>query len=178
MKIIRSWPKNVPPGRAHVVDTLPRFVMDDYDYRGLINYGDDLILIEWDIAVSPEDLRRFADQCKAQPDRVRVAPYRLYAGTGSNVPLPQPVWVHRKYYDPRIKATASFVEEGDPTCHMFGLGLAYLPHALLVRFSDEMPGHFSDGTFSAWHQAYVESETPISWDVRPIHLHYPIEELT
>lgn len=179
MKVIRSWPKTVPANRPHVVDALPRFVMDDYDYRGLVDYNDDLILIEWDIAVGMEDLARFAAQAKTEPDRVRVAPYVLYAGTGSQQILAGgPVWAHRRYDYPEIKASASFVTPDDPTCHLFGLGLVYLPHAVLERFTRQMPGHFSDGSFSAWHNAYERAEVPISWDVRPVHLHYPIEELS
>lgn len=177
MKVIRSWPKTVPPGRGHVVDPLPRFEMESYDYRGLVEFGEDLVLLEWDIAVGKEALQRFIEQCAAEPDRVRVAPYRLYAGTGSNEPLPREVWVHRRYYDATLRAAAMFVDEGEPTCHLFGLGMVYLPHLVLKRFAKECPGHFSDGSFSAWHNAHVETETPISWDVRPVHLHYPIEQI-
>lgn len=178
MIVVRSWPEEVPLGRAHVVDDLPRFVMHDYDYRRLTELGDDVLLIEWDIAVSMEDLTRFAGQARSEPGQVRVAPYRLYAGTGSNTALSRPVWAHRRYFDPAIRATCAFVDDDEPTCHLFGLGMAYLPHAVLTRFTREFPGHFSDGTFSAWHHANVAAETPISWDVRPVHLHYPIEELT
>lgn len=177
MKVVRSWPKEVPAGRGHVVDPLPRFVMETYDYRGLVDIGDDLVLLEWDIAVSKEDLELFVGQAKAEPERVRVAPYKLYAGTGSNELLPQEVWAHRRYFDVNIKATASFVSAGDLTCHLFGLGMVYLPHTILRRYAEDCPGHFSDGSFSAWHNVHVEAEPPISWDVRPVHLHYPIERI-
>lgn len=178
MKIIRSWPKHVPSGRAYVYDDLPRFVMETYDYRGLADaFTEDLILLEWDIAVDRDALERFIAWCEVEPDRVRVAPYRLWAPTGSNDPLSNAPWAHRAYHYPEVKATMRYVDEGEPTCHMFGLGMVYLPHEIVRAYADAAPGHFSDGSFSAWHSNNVAFETPIAWDVRPVHLHYPIERM-
>lgn len=178
MKIIRSWPKAIPARRAYVHDDLPRFMMETYDYRGLADaFPEDLILLEWDIAVDMDALARFIAQCEAEPDRVRVAPYRLWAATGTSDLTPNPPWAHRSYDYPEIKASCSFVEEGDPVCHLFGLGMVYLPHDTVRGYAEAAPGHFSDGSFSAWHNAHISAETPISWDVRPVHLHYPIERM-
>ena len=179
MKIIRSFPKTVPPGRAYVQDDLPRFEMETYDYRGLADqFPDvDLLLLEWDIAVDKDGIERFVAQCEAEPGRVRVAPYRLWAPTGSSEPLDSPPWAHRAYHYPEVKASCRHVDEDEPVCHLFGLGMVYLPRDVLRHYSDVAPGHFSDGSFSAWHANTVSLETPISWDVRPVHLHYPIERM-
>lgn len=176
MKVIRSWPEKVPDGRPHVMDTLPRYIMRDYDYRWLHDLGDDIVLLEWDIAVGKEDLERFIGYARQNPDRVIVAPYKLYSGTEVNILLPQEYWAHRRYYGD-LRHVCQWVTEGEPTCHLFGLGMAYLPLTLLADFADDVGGHFSDGSFSAWHNAYVQAETPITWDVRPVHLHYPIEQI-
>lgn len=178
MKIIRSFPKTVPPGRAYVQDDLPRFEMETYDYRGLVDaFPEDLVLLEWDIAVDMDALQRFTAQCEAEPERVRVAPYRLWSPTGSTDLMADPPWAHRAYHYPEVRASCRFVDEGEPTCHLFGLGMVYLPHAIVREYAEAAPGHFSDGSFSAWHSNNVAFETPISWDVRPVHLHYPIERM-
>lgn len=168
--MIRSWPAVIPPDRAYVVDTLPRFVMHDYSYRGLGDYNDDILLIEWDMAISAEDLGRFKQHIAEDPTRVVVAPYRVYTPTTRNVPLPMgPKWVHRRYNDG--EQSMRFVEEGEPTCHLWGLGVTYLPGKVIREFLDAWPGHFNDGAVSGWYyRRYGEVE--ITWDVRPIHLHY------
>jgi hypothetical protein len=100
MKLVRSWPANIPEGRSYVVDDIERFVMGadndtQFDYRRLVDYDDDVVLIEWDIAVGGEQLRTFIDRARAEPDRVRVAPYLLYRG-GLKGDRPQvPFYVHR-----------------------------------------------------------------------------------
>lgn len=176
MKLLRSWPANVPDDRCYVVDTLPRIVMDSYDYRCLQDVDDDLVLIEWDVAVGQEDLQAFVDRARAERDRVLVAPYRLYQPTRGNRDLPRTVWAHRRYGD-EYRATLHFVKEGEPSCHLFGLGLVYLPRDVVKAFLDSWPGHFSDGSFSSWHYNNITQEVPIVWESRPVHLHYRIERM-
>lgn len=176
MKIIRSWPEQVPPDRCYVVDTLPRFVMSGYDYRGLGDLDDDVLLIEWDMAVSKEHLDRFVELVAEDPSRVLVAPYKIYTPTARAEPLPQgPLWVCRRYEDD--EQSMRFIREGEPTCHLWGLGMTYLPREVIREFLDSWPGHFSDASISGWHYRNVERETRIAWDVRPIHLHYLIERV-
>jgi hypothetical protein len=106
------------------------------------------------------------------PDRVLVAPYRIYTPTTRAVPLPGgPIWVHRRYTEG--EKSMRFVDEGEPTCHMWGLGLTYLPGAVIREFLDFWPGHFSDASLSGWYYRRY-GETPIDWSVRPVHLHYLI----
>lgn len=174
MKFIRSWPQDVPERRNYVVDNLPRFVMDDYSYRGLGDLADDVLLIEWDLAIGKEDLDHFADLCRAEPDRVLVAPYRIYQQTTTDDVYREPFWVHRRYAD-ETEQSMRFVTPEDATCHLWGVGLVYLPRAVIDGFLAGWPGHMSDAALSGWHHRHVEQETRIAWDVRPVHLHYPIE---
>ncbi|MFJ9387711.1 hypothetical protein ACIRON_02750 [Nocardioides sp. NPDC101246] len=182
MRLIRSWPEHVPEGRAHVVDSIPRFIMRDYDYRGveeMLRPGDDgLVILEWDMACHPDELRLFLEMCRDEPDRVRVAPYRIWSRTELDdfLPQEQQVWCLRRYTD-EGKSAMRFCTPGDTHAHLFGLGLTYIPRDVLLEHAANFPGHFSDGSFSAWHYEYVERETPITWDVRPVHLHYPVREI-
>lgn len=151
--------------------------MQDFSYRGLADYRDDILLIEWDMAVGAEELQRFRELAAADPSRVLVAPYRIYEPTTRAVPLPGgPKWVHRKYCgtdDP--KSALRWVREGDPDCDLWGLGLTYLPRDIIREFMDYWPGHFNDGALSGWHYDRY-GPVPIAWDVRPVHLHYTIKE--
>jgi hypothetical protein len=176
VRLLRSWPAVVPPGRAHVVDGVERLVMTDYDYRVLADVDDDVLLLEWDIAVAREDLAVFAARAAAEPDRVLVAPYRLYiSGREGERELPAPVWTHRRFTSPH---SMRFVTPADPTCHLFGLGMVYLPRPLVLGFLDFLAGMsaertFDDGTFSQWHYSRVRRDVPVVWDASPVHLHYP-----
>lgn len=173
MKIVRSWPSVIPADRCYVVDTLPKFIMTDFDYRGLGDLDDDVLLLEWDIAIDREGLEAFLEQIAAEPDRVHAAPYRIYTSTTRAENLRQPVWVPRRYNDG--EQSMSHVTEGDAACHTFGLGMTYMPRLIIRDFLDDWPGHFSDMSFAGWHYKNVTKEVPIPWDVRPIHLHYLIE---
>lgn len=176
MKVLRSWPSEIPEGRSYVVDTLPRLVMDSYDYRCLEDVDDDLVLVEWDVAVGAEELERFIDRARSEPDRVLVAPYRLYMATKGDRNLPETVWAHRRYRSPET-TSARFVKEDEQTCHLFGLGLVYLPRAVVQAFIRSWPGHFSDASFSGWHYRNIAQEVPIDWETRAVHLHYKIDQI-
>lgn len=172
MRLLRSWPRRVPEGRNYVNDTIERLVIDNHKYEALENVDDDVLLLEWDIAVGQEELAAFAERARREPDRVLVAPYRLYVTSFKSLPLPKPVWVHR-YADGR------HVETDAPFCHWFGLGMTYLPKALVRGYLEAMrannwAGGFDDTGFSAWHWRTQQVEVPITWDIRPVHLHYQI----
>jgi hypothetical protein len=175
VKFVRSWPEKVPADRNYVVDNLPKFIMKDYCYRGLGDLGDDVLLIEWDMAVHPEHLESFIDQARSNPDEVLVAPYKIYMETERDNTV-DPFWCLRRYTDEREMASY-FVDEGEPTCHIWGLGLTYLPRHVIDGFLSQWPGHFNDTAVSGWHYRNVQKETRIAWDVRPVHLHYPIERM-
>ncbi|HEY3484315.1 MAG TPA: hypothetical protein VGK49_02975 [Ilumatobacteraceae bacterium] len=181
MKLIRSWPAEIPEGRAYVVDGIDRFVMGadtpNFDYRGLAGFDDDLVLIEWDIAVGGEQLIRFMDRAAAEPDRVRVAPYYLYRRHGEGRSGRFPFYCHRV----REAGTRTWVRgPQDPYCHMFGFGLVYLPIDLVRRFVAQMPEgtQFTDTTFSRWHMRNAKHRNvPIDWDCHAVHLHYELPDV-
>lgn len=158
-----------------MVDGIERLVMSDFRYdKALAEVEDDVLLLEWDVAASPEDLHTFTEQALADPRRIMVAPYRLYVTSRRSQPLPSgPVWAHR--YD-----TGHHVGEGDPFCHWFGLGMVYLPRWVVVEFLQDLAMYqrrnqwhegFTDCLFSMWHWRAYRVEVPICWDVRPVHLH-------
>jgi len=78
MRLIRSWPKEIPEHRAYVEDDAERFVMEDFSYEGLGAIDDDILLLEWDVAVSKEDLAYFAATAARTPKDVLTTAYKLY----------------------------------------------------------------------------------------------------
>ncbi len=176
MKLVRSWPAVIPEGRSYVVDDIPRFIMDGFDYRGLADLDDDVVLIEWDIAVGGEQLERFMARAAAEPDRVRVAPYLLYRGKREGQ-TQIPFYCHRV----REQGMRTWVKGPDDTyCHMFGFGLIYLPAEIIRQFVAQMnpAAHFGDTEFSRWHMRHAKyRNVPIEWDCHAIHLHYRLPEV-
>lgn len=174
MKLLRSWPAEVPPGRAYVEDQIPKLRMSGFDYRGpLAGVDDDVLLIEWDLAIGKEDLIAFAARARRDPKNVLVAPYRLYhASSGKD--RPKPVWVHRLYESGSLR----HVREDDEVCHLWGLGLTYLPRWIVREYLDAWDGTLTDGAISGWHHRNVRPEVPITWDIRPVHLHYQIPPIS
>ena len=172
MIVARAFPERTYPGyRPHVIDGWPRVPVDDYDYRGLADLGDDVIVMDWDVAISLEDLHLFAEHAAAHPGDVLAGANRLYKDGG-----PEWVWAASRYNTPE-KQSMRWLEEGEPTCHLFGFGLAYLPQLLIKQFIAEHPGHLmSDVDFAGWHYNRVRQEVPVDWSVHPVHLHFEIPE--
>jgi hypothetical protein len=181
LRLIRSWPAAVPEHRAHVVDGCERLVMDSFDYSPLADYDDDILLIEWDIATTAEDLLFFAADARRDPSRVLVAPYRLYAAPGGDLERKWSghmnadggFWVHLRYDGLLMEPVAT----GDPFCQTFGFGLTYLPRDLIrgyVEAARRFPllRKLNDTSFSLWHHNHIQRDVPICWDVRPVHLHF------
>lgn len=160
MRIIRSFPETVPEGRAWVHDELERFYMSGYDYAGLKRYTEDLILLEWDIAVSPADLERFAAHAAANGDWPLVAPYTIgnpehYAHWRNGMQGLRPIHEHER------------------SCDLFGFGLVYLP-AWVIR---DCPAGYQgssivgDGTLPRWLRSLPQwRPVPVDWSVRVVHL--------
>lgn len=182
MKLVRSWPAEIPEGRAYVVDDIPRFIMGgegdrQFDYRRLVDLDDDVVLIEWDIAIGGEHLALFMQRAQAEPEQVRVAPYVLYRGGRDGRPQ-IPFYCHRI----RTQRNRSWAKPEDTHCQMFGFGLVYLPAALLKAFVAQMQpkAHFGDTEFSQWHMrnapAHVRN-VPIDWDLSVVHLHFNLPEV-
>jgi len=180
MRLLRSWPAVIPDNnRNYVVDGIERLIISNHHYGALAEVDDDVLLLEWDIAVGQEELRRFAELARVTPGRVLVSPYRIYADTYG---LPADIWAHR-WWDGTGAGTvtpigAHSVQTGDPFCQLFGLGMVYLPRDLHRRFVEaSWASHFGDKEFSMWHYERVEHDVPICWDVRPVHLNYLIPDL-
>jgi hypothetical protein len=174
VRLLRSWPARIPAGRAYVVDDIPKLVIDNHHYGPLGDIGEDVLLLEWDNAVGQEDLCTFARQARQDPERVLVAPYRIYADAYG---LPADIWAHRRW-DGTGEGTinpigATTIQTGDPTCNLFGLGMVWLPWRLIQGFLlGRWAAHFGDQEFSMWHYSHVAHEVPVCWDVRPVHLNY------
>lgn len=176
MRLIRSWPATIPEGRSYVVDGIDRLVMDGFDYRCLADVVDDIVLIEWDIAVGADQLETFMGRAAENPDQVRVAPYLLYPmSTGAD----HPFYVHR-----RRGPGANYYVRGpeDEWCSYFGFGLTYLPRALVLEFLTTLSrrSKFSDTTFSYWHHRFAPRslrQVPIDWDCHAVHLHSRLPEV-
>lgn len=172
MKLLRSWPAVVPANttRAHVVDPIPRLYLNDYDLSPMAEVDDDIVLLEWDIAVDRTALEVFVARARAQPDEVLVAPYRLFETTVRSHRLKEPVWCHRR-------ADGTHVATGEPTCSYFGFGLIYFPREVVKAFRAAWSGHFSDGSFSGWHKNNVSDRVEIVWDAPATHLHWTASDL-
>ena len=175
MKLIRSWPAHPPEGRARVDDGIERLINDKYDYRVLGDIGDDVLLLEWDIAVGRDELARFAERAQENPDRVIVAPYPIYRSTIGLRDAVRPVWPMRRYEQGEL--TMRYVQPTDTHCHIFALGMTYLPAAIVKAFLADCPGHFNDVSFSGWHYRNITQEVPIAWDCPAVHLNYTLPEL-
>ena len=116
-------------------------------------------------------MQLFAEHASANPSDVLAGANRLYKDGG-----PEWVWAASRYNTPE-KQSMRWLEEGEPTCHLFGFGLAYLPQLLIKQFIAEHPGHLmSDVDFAGWHYNRVRQEVPVDWSVHPVHLHFEIPE--
>lgn len=176
MKWVRSWPDPMPHRKSHVIDGMERFYHNDYDYSRLVEYGEDILLIEWDLAASQEMREDFEHVAKIDPHHVTVAPYRLYEGREESV------WAHRRIEDGQER----WLKWGETYTDLFGFGLIYLPHKLMRAFLNEPKEtrgtpvgirpenytdyRFCDQTFSMWHYRSGLGPVYVHWPVMPIHL--------
>jgi hypothetical protein len=165
---VRTFPAEIPPGRGYVVDELPQVTMTSYNYvpvmERLARVDGDAVIVEWDIAFSPEDREAFDAAIAVDPQRVHVVPYRLYPRSTN---LPEPVWAHRA-----VGRLPPWITEQDQACDLFSFGLVYLPAAVVRWYLSTGPEVTGDAVFSQWHHDAGLGPVPVHWDVRPVHLHY------
>lgn len=177
MRLVRSFPREIPDGRNYVVDDAERLVNEGYDYRGLIGMGD-VIHVDWDTAVSREDLATFAAAARATPNRVLVAPVPMYPAP-DRPGLRTAHWNLRRYLPGQQQMR--YCNPADLAAHLFGFGMVYLPGVLLTAFGQELGSpvapRFGDIEFASWHHRFAEPGAQILWEVRPVHLHYRISEV-
>lgn len=159
LKWYRSWPREIPAGRAYVQDNLPRLLMSDCDYNTVEEWPEDdpgLCLLEWDMALDLRERTTFAEIAERNPDKPLVAPY--YKSYGGAIKI-----VHRSL-------DFEDLEEGYPKTDLAGFGCIYLPQKLLREFLATNPTSFTDVTFSDWHY-FRHGQIDVTWDVHPQHLH-------
>lgn len=178
MKLIRAVPSKIPEKRNYVVDQLDAIPMWNYDMHFLRDFKDNIILLEWDIAVEYHDLVNFITHVRSAPHLVHVAPYILYP-TSTN--LPSTVWSHRTMVR-EIPLQLDWIDYGDPVCDIFSTGMIYLPQEIIEASShaDELitwHDNLTDSKLAFWHYYKIRKKVPVHWDVRPIHLHYSVESI-
>lgn len=166
IRLVRSWPaptelRKIREPRGCVVDWLERIEISDFDYRPVRDWAlaegcDGVLNLEWDIAVSREDMKLLRDRARTFPHSPFVAPYRLY---------PQNVWAHGR-------AEGVPVIGGEPHCFFPCFGLIYWPRWVLEKWEPlEHDPRMTDTSFARW-SARQGIRWDIEWDARPIHLHY------
>lgn len=187
MKWVRSFPRIIPANRNYVVDDLDRFYMDNYDYSGLSSYADDILLIEWDIVVTPEAIQSIKDWVQCDIDKVQVWPYLLYPTPENG--LTRTVYAHRKIVEPIVDNPPEThpITFFDPVADYFGFGCIFLPKSILEAFEQADPKtrglpaideRFTDQTFSFWlrhNQHEFPEKAMVHWDNELAHLNYRID---
>lgn len=171
MRIIRSFPKTIPPNRAYIMDQYERFYNQDYGYAGFqeVVNQDDIVLLEWDVAVDQPNLRRFIRYCEDNPDWPCVAPYHKTEDDELH-------WMHfRKIgMTPHGGELWRPIYQGEPDCDQFGPGLSYFPKGILNGCPNQDAGSqvLNDGLISRYLRSLPQwRPIPIHWDVHVTHLH-------
>lgn len=177
MKLIRTVPSTIPENRHYVIDSIDRVPIQNYDMHFLTEYDDDVILLEWDIAVGKHDIFNFIQHCLAAPNLVHVAPYPLYPESLDE--LVAPVWAHREMTNP-MPLQLRWIDYGEPVCDIFSTGMIFLPRHIirLMGQSDDLitwHHNINDSKLAFWYYHEYGIKVPVHWDVRPIHLHYDQE---
>jgi hypothetical protein len=171
MRIMRSFPEpgKIPPGRAYVADDLEKlYTPVDHggraDFSGLRAVTDDVILVEWDVAVDRANLARFAKLAEGR-DWPVVAPHYKLGDDG------ELHWVHFR----RRGSEWRPVFPGEWGCDQFALGLVFLPGGLLAgcpRGDEWSPAAMNEGVIGRYLRGRPDwRPVPIAWDITTVHLH-------
>lgn len=177
MKLLRLLPEHIPEKRNYVIDQLDTMTIWNYDMSPVADLNDDVILLEWDMAVAYHDLVNFIIHARSAPHLVHVAPYVLYP---VSTDLVTPVWAHREMVR-EIPLQLNWIDYGEPVCDIFSTGMVYLPGDVLKEASNtetiSWQPNLTDSKLAFWYYYNIGKKIPVHWDVRPIHLHYSVERI-
>lgn len=178
MKLVRSWPNNPPKEHPQVIDDCERVYIDAVDYRPLADLNDDVIHLDWDVAVGRNELRAFAEKCIAEPDVVRTAPTMMYGSRfwRSEGSASRP-WNGGWMAHIQMPVGTRRMEYGEPYANFFGFGLVYLPYWTLKEFVSTLQGneHFRDQNFCRWYYKETGEPVPVEWDTNAVHINYSLK---
>lgn len=171
MRIIRSFPKTIPPNRAYIMDQYERFYNQDYGYNGFQEVVNEspLILLEWDVAIDQPNLRQFIRHIEEAPDWPHTAPYFKSEDDERH-------WMHFRLEGRTQWGGDVFrpIHEGEPDCDQVGTGIMYFPQGILHDCPNSDAGSqvLNDGLISRYLRTLPQwKPVPIHWDVVPVHLH-------
>ncbi|MGH7239802.1 MAG: hypothetical protein ACREHG_07005, partial [Candidatus Saccharimonadales bacterium] len=138
--------------------------------------NDDVIHLDWDVAVGLNELRTFAKKCIAEPDIVRTAPTMTYPSRywyaeGSASHPWKEEWMARI----QMPVGNRVIQRGEPYANFVGFGLIYLPQWTLKEFTESLrgSGNFRDGNFCEWYYKRTSGQPiPVEWGVNAVHINY------
>jgi len=177
MRLIRTWPQDMTglDAKNRIIDDCERVYIPSIDRKPMVTLDDNVIHLDWDVAVSRDDLREFARRCAADPERVRVVPtlahqtQRTRTGQPQTTPTHWMVWRQDYHGGPRIE-----LKPGESPAHIFSFGLVYLPKWTIQGFIRDMPDtNLDDTQFANWHNRQTAYQgCPVDWDIPTVHLNY------
>lgn len=155
--VVRTFPPEIPPNRDYVVDQKRRFYVQDYNLRGIEQIDADyLVILEWDIAISDEDLAFFQGEAAYSPDEIHVVPYRLKGANGYH----WSPWVGDGRKDLR------WINTGRGRCDGFGFGCTWIPVRALRDYVRSTSDPLNDTNFSIWWKRGAV----VHWSCVAVHL--------
>jgi hypothetical protein len=181
MKVVRSWPLNPPKTqKPHIIDDCERVYIKTVDYRPLADLNDDVIHLDWDVAVGMVELRNFAKKCLAEPNTVRVAPTMMYSSRYWRDELPGDGrgWFTDWMVQVQMNVGTRPIKYGEPYGHFFSFGLVYLPKQILRDFVNQLKDNeqFRDREFCQWFQKSTGgTSVPVEWATNAVHLNFSMK---
>ena len=179
MRIIRSFCPSLADQRNWVKDDAERIENTGWDYKEILSFRDDIIQLDWDTAVSREQMFLFADFIKEEPDRCAVAPQYLYRQIDGVIQSKHwNVWYHEPGSDTTtLGELGQECKPGDPISNEFGFGMVYLPKKMIEDYIRAYPTiAFKDTSFSPWMRETGQTGR-ICWEAASAHLHYSMREV-
>lgn len=181
MQLVRSWPRKPPDNHPRIEDNCTRITVDWCDYSALLQLNDDVLHLDWDVAVGLDELQAFADKCRSEPHLVRVAPTMSYPTRqrrwhpAPGTPKHYLVWDKESW-----ESNREGLRPGTPYCNYFAFGMVYLPRWTLERFMESVPKFgptLNDVSFSVWYQVFTHGQpVPVEWDTHAVHLNFSMKD--
>ena len=188
IEIVRSWPPEqwMLEDHPYVVDNARRVVINSKrkggtyftDYRPLYQVGQDMIHLDWDMAIGRDELRDFADRCRENPHKLRTMACRTYPTRRYQLGLDetkQTEWHAWHSLNPKVE-----VEPGDPYCKWFSFAAIYLPWSIwkpfVESFGDKRDIWCSARSLASWYHINVEDKIALDWETNIVHVNYSIKD--